>query len=107
MYKKRTRRLKRRNRRRVRQSKKRVYRGGNTEKVLCCMCEKQVLMSDTLVPSICFRKNMDRAHRICKECWWKKDTGFASEHGEHRCPGCEKGLPLLPKKEYGVIDIDD
>ena len=77
------------------------------DEVLCSMCEKKTSISDTLVPSICFKKNIERAHRICKTCWWKKDTGFATEHGEHMCPGCNKRLPMLPKKDYGIINIDD
>lgn len=75
--------------------------------VLCSMCEKTTSISDSLVASICFKKNIDTSHRICKTCWWKKDTGFATEHGEHMCPGCKKGLQLLPKKNYGIINIDD
>ena len=79
----------------------------NKDEVLCSMCEKKATISETLVPSICFKKNIERAHRICKTCWWKKNIGFATEDREHMCPGCKKGLPMLPKKDYGIINIDD
>ena len=72
----------------------------------CCMCEKS---SPSLKPSACLVKHGDRAHRICKECWWDPDTGFAREGASHECPGCKKGLSLLSanliKKSYDVIDL--
>jgi hypothetical protein len=76
---------------------------GLDNKVLCVMCEKNKLISDTFVPQSCFRKNLHKAHRICVDCWWSK---FAKEDVTHACPGCKKGLPL---NNYisEVIEISD
>jgi len=56
--------------------------------VQCCMCCKQVNITNTFMPSICFRVNMQKAHRICAECWWEPEIGFACENNTHQCPGC-------------------
>ncbi len=85
-------------------TKRRLYKGGNEEKVQCCICDKMVSKDNTLVPRICLSKHMDRAHRVCKDCWW---DDFAVEEGSHMCPGCIRGVPLLPKKDYGIIELDD
>ena len=63
-----------------------------------------------LVPSECLRKNKERAHRICEDCWWDPQKGFARENVHHGCPGCKKHLPLNPPiktKKAEVIDISD
>jgi hypothetical protein len=63
----------------------------------CCMCSKNVNVNDktnALIPLECLQKHGNRAHRICKECWFRPKTGFAIEGVSHKCPGCEKGLPL-------------
>ena len=67
----------------------------------CCMCSKNVNVNDktnTLIPLECLQKHGNRAHRICKECWFRPKTGFAIEGVSHKCPGCEKGLPLTRVK---------
>ena len=72
----------------------------------CCMCEKS---SPSFKPSACLMKNGYRAHKICQECWWNPDTGFAREGASHECPGCKKGLPLLgvnlEKVSHVVVDL--
>lgn len=83
-----------------------VRGGTNTDQVKCSMCEKMVPKKDTLVPNICLLQHGQRAHRICQDCWWDPKSGFALETNLHRCPGCTKGLPLLPK-ETPIIDLTD
>ena len=85
----------------------RYKKGGENEKVTCCMCEEEVDKSNTLVPRACLIENGRAAHRICHSCWWNPESGFALEHADHRCPGCLKNLPLTPviKKEPEFIDL--
>ena len=47
-----------------------------------------------------------KAHRICQECWWNPETGFGKEESKHKCPGCEKGLPLTNVKPQEPIFVD-
>lgn len=61
--------------------------------VQCCMCCKQYDISNTFMPSICFRQNIEKAHRICSHCWWEPETGFARENNTHKCPGCIAKMP--------------
>jgi len=90
--------------RKNRKSKK----GGNNEK--CSMCESSVKNKTTLIPSGCLQKHgKNRAHKICDDCWWNK---FAKEGVSHKCPGCEKGLPLNETgqpniKQTQVIDLTE
>ena len=79
----------------------------NYDIVICCMCGKELDKSDTLVPQICYQKYGQKAHRICCECWWNPETGFAREGAPHRCPGCVKNLPLtsIPYKEPEIVDL--
>jgi hypothetical protein len=75
----------------------------------CCICEKEVHRNNTMTPSICYRKYMNKSHRICSYCWFNPDTGFALENRSHECPGCIKKLPLT-KVSYDkteVIDLTD
>ena len=88
--------------RRIKKNKK----GGNNEKVNCCMCRKSVDIKDTLVPRSCLIKNGQNAHRICRECWWNPDNGFARENASHGCPGCIKNLPLT-KVSYKQPEVFD
>jgi hypothetical protein len=89
--------------------KTRSKRGGN--KVQCCMCERSVLERNTLKPSACLLKHCSRAHRICQDCWWDSENGFAREGANHECPGCKKGMPLTKvtakpsQKISEVIDL--
>ena len=86
---------------------KRYKKGGNNEKVTCCMCEKEVDKNNTLIPRECLIKNGVTAHRICNDCWWNPESGFAREDADHRCPGCLKNLPLtaLEKNEPKFVDL--
>ena len=57
------------------------------------MCAAPLDLTDrinTLTPQQCFRVNGHKAHRICKECWFKPETGFGLEGRSHKCPGCLK-----------------
>jgi hypothetical protein len=87
-------------------SRTRKLRGGNEDKIKCCICEKTVDLKDTFVPRECLMKHNKAAHRICQDCWWNKDTGFALETSSHKCPGCQKGLPLTPYKKEAPIFVD-
>jgi hypothetical protein len=67
----------------------------------CCMCSKTLNVNDktnALIPLECLQKRGNAAHRICKECWFEPETGFAIEGNSHKCPGCKKGLPLTRVK---------
>jgi hypothetical protein len=56
-------------------------------------------------------KHGSRAHRICQDCWWDPEKGFAREGANHECPGCIKGLQLTTVKPSNifteVIDLTD
>lgn len=86
---------------------KRYKKGGNNEKVTCCMCEKKVDKNNTLIPRACLIEHGIEAHRICNDCWWNPVSGFAREdRADHKCPGCLKRLPLtIVNKEQGVINL--
>jgi len=72
----------------------RVKRGGeNTDKVNCCMCGKEINRTGSLMPLKCEPPRGKSKHRICQDCWWNKDTGFALEGPRHACPGCTNGVP--------------
>ncbi len=62
----------------------------------CCMCEREFHRDDMLVPLACLQKHGERAHRICRDCWWDPQIGFAREDAPHGCPGCKRKLPLNP-----------
>jgi hypothetical protein len=78
----------------------------NSDQVNCCICEKIVNKENTLIPNGCLKEHGKAGHRICTECWWNPETGFAREGITHRCPGCIKGLPLTPYKKEETITID-
>ena len=78
--------------------------GGN---VKCCMCETLLNKENTFIPRECLANYGDKiAHRICTNCWWDVETGFAREYASHRCPGCVKGLSLSEYKKEEAIFID-
>jgi hypothetical protein len=81
-------------------------RGGNGEKVKCCMCGKIVDIKDTLIPRECLMKHGKAAHRICEDCWWDPNSGFGLETSSHECPGCKNGLPLTQFKKEEPIFVD-
>lgn len=93
-------------RNRNRKIKSRNFIGGNGETVICSMCEKMVDLKDTFVPRECLMKHGREAHRICKDCWWDEEKGFALETSSHKCPGCVKGLPLTQVKKEEPIYVD-
>jgi LSD1 subclass zinc finger protein len=83
----------------------RYKKGGTNEK--CSMCDKVIINDKKFIPSGCLMKHgRNRSHKICSDCWWNK---FAIEGVNHKCPGCESGLPLnnpvITKIE--VIDLVD
>jgi hypothetical protein len=65
-----------------------------------------VAIKDTFVPRECLMKHGKAAHRICEDCWWDPKKGFALETSSHKCPGCEKGLPLTQVKKEQPILVD-
>lgn len=88
-------------------SKNKKYKKSHDERVKCCICERMVNKADTMIPRECLTKyGYKVAHRICKDCWWDPETGFAREEGSHKCPGCIKGLPLTPSKKESPVFID-
>ena len=89
-----------------RKTRRHNRRGGNGENVKCCMCERTVKKDDTLVPRECLMAHGKAAHRICNDCWWDPDMGFAREEASHKCPGCQKGFPLTEYKKEPPIFID-
>ena len=84
-----------------------------TGQVECCMCEKTVRRDTTLVPLECLNKYGVRAHRICQQCWWDPEHGFAKENELHKCPGCVKKIKLTrplkskPINPEDIIEISD
>ena len=76
-----------------------------TAQISCCMCDNQFQRNEMMVPARCLRKNEERAHRICQDCWWNPETGFARENAPHGCPGCTNGLPLNPPVKSRPEDI--
>jgi len=80
--------------------------GTNYDKVNCCMCGKEVDIKDTLIPQACLIKNGAKAHRICQECWWDPESGFAREGISHDCPGCVKNLPLTQVAPKSTVIVD-
>ncbi len=75
--------------------------------VYCCICIKEITdMDNNLIASICYRRYMDKSHRICYECWFDPDSGFAIENKSHKCPGCVNKFPLT-KISYNKTEIID
>lgn len=72
----------------------------------CCMCDQPVDLDDrvnALVPKQCLNQHgRTAAHRICKECWFAPESGFAVEGAAHECPGCVHALPLNKKPRSPV-----
>ncbi len=82
-------------------------RGGNGEKAKCCVCENMVNKQNTFIPRQCLISHGQKAaHRICANCWWDSETGFAKEDTSHKCPGCVKNLPLTQYKKEAPIIVD-
>jgi hypothetical protein len=94
------------NRRKKLNTRERCKKAGNGEKVLCSMCEKMFSKDKTLIPRECLMKHGKAAHRICYDCWFDPESGFALESSVHKCPGCQKGLPLTSVKKEDPVLID-
>ena len=89
---------------RTKKTRRRRMKAGNP-KHTCCMCDKSI--TDGLMPRSCYMKHGENAHRICQDCWWEPNSGFANETATHGCPGCLKGVQLTnqgkPKKTPIII----
>jgi hypothetical protein len=92
--------------------KKTYKKGGNGDDIVrCCVCGMNTNINDTLIPLDCLQKQREKGkgpHRLCQHCWWNPDTGFAREGINHKCPCCEKGVPLPTlkiKESAEVIDL--
>lgn len=97
--------LKRKNK--SKKSKKTRLRGGNEDKVKCCICQMHVNKNSAFIPRQCLMKYGEKAaHRICANCWWDESTGFARENASHNCPGCLNNMPLNQYKKEASIVID-
>ena len=55
-----------------------------------------------MIPRICLKTNGINGHKICEICWWEK---FAIENKNHKCPGCEKNIPIITNKVKDIIDL--
>jgi hypothetical protein len=64
--------------------------------VRCSICDRMFARDTMFAPVACLQKNRERSHKICEECWWDPQIGFAREDAIHECPGCKRGLPLNP-----------
>lgn len=53
----------------------------------CVMCNK-INNEVGLIPMSCYKIYGLNGHRICSECWWNNEYGFARENASHKCPGC-------------------
>ena len=98
--------IRRNKRHKYRKTRRNNRKGGNGTDVKCCMCERIVKKDDTLVPRECLMSHGKAAHRICQDCWWDPNIGFAREEASHKCPGCQKGLPLTEYKKEAPIFVD-
>ena len=84
--------IKRKRINRSRKTRRRRMKAGNPNHK-CCICGKSI-SNDGLMPRTCYMKYGENAHRICQDCWWDPNTGFAKETDTHGCPGCIKGIPI-------------
>ena len=75
-----------------------LARGPSPSKLPCCMCDDKFDRKSMLTPLACLQKNYQKAHKICQNCWWDPNKGFARENANHGCPGCKRKLPLNPSK---------
>jgi hypothetical protein len=74
----------------------------------CCMCDREFSNKSTMfTPLPCLRRNGFRAHKICDECWWDPQIGFARENDLHKCPGCVRGLPLNRVENKEIVLLSD
>lgn len=88
--------------RRRKQTKRKNKLGlGKRGKDICCMCEQKIHKTKFMIPMKCLvTYGAKRAHKICRDCWWGE---FARESVSHKCPGCEKGIPIKPDPNKGIV----
>jgi len=85
----------------------------STEPLPCCMCGNKFQRDTMMTPVRCLQKYGEQAHKICQECWWDPETGFARENAPHGCPGCTNKQPInpplitIPPRADEIIDISD
>lgn len=103
----------------LRSSKSLKFAGGpntpisSTEPLPCCMCGNKFQRDTMMTPVRCLQKYGEQAHKICQECWWDPETGFARENAPHGCPGCTHKQPInpplitIPPRADEIIDITD
>lgn len=53
--------------------------------VTCCICK---YLPGKFMPIQCVNRTTPIAHKICADCWWDEEKGFALETNCHKCPGC-------------------
>lgn len=74
----------------------------------CAACGRFVSCKNSMVPLACLNRHGLAAHRLCvKPCWFPL---FAQEGGDHRCPGCVKGLHLnhfCRRQQLGLRNAED
>jgi len=72
----------------------------------CCMCGSKFKKKTAMIPQECLIKyGKIRAHKVCPKCWWGE---FAKEGASHKCPGCQKGLPVAKDTNAGkVVDLTE
>ncbi len=98
-----------RHRRRFNKSQKR-WCIEDTDQARCCMCETVELRTSMLTPRVCLNAHGGRSHRICRSCWFDGPNAFATEGGDHKCPGCSKHIPLCKApnaKEIEYVDSNE
>lgn len=86
---------------------RKLRRGGTKSDTECCICDKKTKLSNTFVPNACLRNRGVKAHRICKDCWWDEEKGFAKESVSHKCPGCLKNPSPKSKKKSSPHELID
>ena len=90
--------------------RKNLARGSSispTTNVPCCMCDNSFARDTMLTPLVCLQQHRDRAHKICQDCWWDPQIGFAREDAPHGCPGCKRRLPLNTPLKISKTTIEE
>lgn len=88
-------------------NRRRTKRRGGTKTHKCCICEKKT-DKNGLETTRCRVTGNYYRHKICQECWWNPEKGFALESANHKCHGCEKGWSpkkKSPKSPKPTIDL--
>lgn len=72
---------------------------------ICCMCNRKDI-EESMNPVKCYLMHGSVAHKVCSICWWGKN-GFASEGGNHNCPGCIKNMSLGKRIRTRTFDLSE